>query len=57
MTASRYTWSEAVKVRDAIRLVEAAGWRLVPGEDKGSHRKFRHPERRGIVIIPGHPNE
>ena len=39
------------KVRDAIRVVEADGWRLV--RTRGSHRHFRHPHKRGIVTIAG----
>jgi predicted RNA binding protein YcfA (HicA-like mRNA interferase family) len=39
------------KVRDARRLIEEAGWRLV--RTRGSHRHFRHPSRPGTVTIPG----
>ena len=44
-----------MKVREAIRLIEAEGWYLVP--TKGSHRQFRHPTRLGLVTVPGHPND
>ncbi|HLZ69895.1 MAG TPA: type II toxin-antitoxin system HicA family toxin [Dehalococcoidia bacterium] len=40
-----------------IKLLEAGGWRQVHGQGKGSHRKFRHPDRPGMVIVPGHPND
>jgi predicted RNA binding protein YcfA (HicA-like mRNA interferase family) len=40
-----------VKVRDAIRAVEADGWVRVPA--KGSHRQYKHPTKRGRVTIPG----
>lgn len=40
------------KVRDAIRMVERDGWRLV--RTRGSHRQFHHPEKPGTVTIPGH---
>ena len=43
------------KVRDAIRLVERDGWRQA--RMKGSHRQFKHPEKRGTVTIAGHPGE
>ena len=39
------------KVRDAIRLVERDGWRLV--RTRGSHRMYKHPERPGTVTIAG----
>ena len=42
------------KVRDIIAQVEADGWILQ--RISGSHRIFRHPGKRGIVVIPGHPN-
>ena len=41
------------KVRDAIRLIERDGWRLV--RTRGSHRVFKHPDKRGIVVIAGKP--
>ena len=42
------------KVRDAIRLVEADGWRRV--RTRGSHRQYRHPTQRGTVTIAGNEN-
>jgi len=44
-----------MKVRQAIRLVESAGWVLV--RQSGSHRQFRHPRRRGTVTIAGHERD
>jgi predicted RNA binding protein YcfA (HicA-like mRNA interferase family) len=44
-----------MKVREAIRLVEEDGWRLV--ETKGSHRQFKHPWKLGRVTIAGHLSE
>ena len=41
------------KVRDAILLIERDGWRLV--RPRGSHRVFKHPDKRGIVVIAGNP--
>ena len=43
------------KVRDAIKLIEAAGWREVP--TKGSHRQFKHPAKTGRVTVAGHPSD
>ncbi len=42
------------KVRDAIRLVEADGWRRV--RTRGSHRQYKHPFKRGTVTIAGNEN-
>ena len=36
------------KVREAIKLIEADGWRKVT--TKGSHRQFKHPMQTGRVI-------
>jgi predicted RNA binding protein YcfA (HicA-like mRNA interferase family) len=44
-----------MKVRDVIRLVEADGWRHV--RTRGSHRQFNHVSKRGVVTIPGTPND
>jgi predicted RNA binding protein YcfA (HicA-like mRNA interferase family) len=43
-----------VKVRQAIRLIEDDGWRLI--RIRGSHRQFRHPEKQGLVTIAGKPS-
>jgi predicted RNA binding protein YcfA (HicA-like mRNA interferase family) len=40
-----------VKVREAIKLIEGDGWRLV--RTKGSHRQFRHAVKPGTVTIAG----
>ncbi len=39
------------KVRDAIRMLEVDGWRLV--RVTGSHRQYRHPEKAGTVTVAG----
>jgi predicted RNA binding protein YcfA (HicA-like mRNA interferase family) len=41
------------KVRDAVKLIEADGWRVVT--TKGSHRQFKHQTKSGRVTIAGHP--
>jgi predicted RNA binding protein YcfA (HicA-like mRNA interferase family) len=41
-----------LKVRDAIKLVENDGWRLVNQE--GSHRQYKHLTKKGRVTIAGH---
>jgi predicted RNA binding protein YcfA (HicA-like mRNA interferase family) len=44
-----------MKVRDAIKLVETDGWRVM--RIRGSHRHYHHPLKPGIVTIAGHPSE
>ena len=39
------------KVRDAIRLIERDGWRLV--RIRGSHRQYRHPDKAGTGTVAG----
>ncbi|MEH1792309.1 type II toxin-antitoxin system HicA family toxin [Nostoc sp.] len=43
--------SSNMKVRDVIKRVEADGWYL--DRTKGSHRQFKHPEKPGLVTVPG----
>jgi predicted RNA binding protein YcfA (HicA-like mRNA interferase family) len=43
------------KVREIIKMVEAAGWEYIGS--KGSHRQFKHPDKPGKVTIAGHPND
>jgi predicted RNA binding protein YcfA (HicA-like mRNA interferase family) len=40
----------ALKYRDVVRLLEQDGW--VVASQKGSHRKYKHPEKKGRVIVP-----
>ena len=40
------------KIRQLVSDLENAGFVLVTG-GKGSHRKFRHPQLKGSVIISG----
>ena len=40
-----------MKVRDLIRLLESNGWRLKTM--RGSHRQFKHPDKRMVVTVPG----
>jgi predicted RNA binding protein YcfA (HicA-like mRNA interferase family) len=44
-----------VKVRDAIRRLEADGWYLV--RTRGSHRQYKHPTKQGLVTVPGKPGD
>ncbi|HEX7345124.1 MAG TPA: type II toxin-antitoxin system HicA family toxin [bacterium] len=40
-----------MKVREAIRMIEADGWYRVAA--KGGHRQFKHPVERGRITIAG----
>ena len=44
-----------VKVREAVKRIEEAGWEL--SRTRGSHRQYRHPERPGLVTIAGKPSD
>lgn len=43
-----------MKVRDAIKLIEAEGWYYL--KTRGSHRQYKHPSRPGRVTIAGKPS-
>ncbi len=36
-------------------MLEADGWYQV--RVRGSHRQFKHPTKRGLVTVPGHPSD
>jgi len=44
-----------MKVRKAIKMIEADGWYLVA--TRGSHRQYKHPFKKGRVTIAGKPND
>ena len=44
-----------MKIREAIKLIEKDGWYL--DRIKGSHRQYKHPFKKGLVTISGHPND
>jgi predicted RNA binding protein YcfA (HicA-like mRNA interferase family) len=44
-----------MKVREAIRMVQADGWALVT--QKGSHRQFKHSKKPGRVTIAGNAGD
>jgi len=45
----------SMKVRELIRLLQNDGWYLV--RTRGSHRQYKHAEKRGRVTVPGHLND
>ncbi|MEE8057233.1 MAG: type II toxin-antitoxin system HicA family toxin [Pseudomonadales bacterium] len=40
-----------MRVKEAIRLVEGDGWYLA--RTRGSHRQYKHPQKKGLVTVPG----
>lgn len=40
-----------MKVRAMIKTLELDGWYLV--RTRGSHRQYKHPEKLGLVTVPG----
>jgi predicted RNA binding protein YcfA (HicA-like mRNA interferase family) len=44
-----------MKVREVIRMIEKDGWFFIA--QKGSHRQYKHPVKKGRVTVAGHPNE
>ena len=46
-------FNRRMKSREIIKKLQAAGW--VEVRQTGSHKQFRHPDRKGTVTVP-HPN-
>jgi len=44
-----------MKVRDVIKMLRKDGWEHV--RTRGSHRQFKHPEKPGLVTVPGKPGD
>lgn len=44
-----------MKVREVIKVIQQDGWFQV--RQRGSHRKFHHPVKRGTVTIAGQSGE
>lgn len=40
-----------MKVKDLIRMLERDGYKQI--RMKGSHRQYRHPDKKGIVTVAG----
>jgi predicted RNA binding protein YcfA (HicA-like mRNA interferase family) len=45
------TW----KVKEIIKYIEADGWYFYG--QKGSHRQFKHPTKKGRTTVPGKLSE
>jgi predicted RNA binding protein YcfA (HicA-like mRNA interferase family) len=48
-----WKWEKSMKVRDIIKRIEEDGWYLI--RIRGDHRHYKHPTKKGIVTISGHP--
>ena len=44
-----------MKVRDMLKKLSDDGWVLA--RTKGSHRQYRHPIKKGLVTVAGHPGD
>ena len=44
-----------MRVREAIRIVEEDGWRIIA--IRGSHRQYKHSQKPGRVTIAGKPSD
>lgn len=43
------------KTREIIAMLEKDGWYF--HRQKGSHRQFKHPSKKGLVTVNGKPNQ
>ncbi len=41
-----------MKVKEIIDIIEKDGWYLA--RQKGSHKQYKHPTKKGLVTIAGH---
>jgi predicted RNA binding protein YcfA (HicA-like mRNA interferase family) len=44
-----------MKVGELLRKLHDAGWVLV--RVRGDHRQYKHPDRPGLVTVPGKPSD
>lgn len=44
-----------MKVRDMLKKLSDDGWVLA--RTKGSHRQNKHPIKKGLVTVAGHPGD
>lgn len=43
------------KVSDVLRILKEDGWYMI--DQKGSHRQFKHPTKKGKVTVNGKPSD
>jgi len=44
-----------MKVRDFIQRIKSDGWYL--DRQRGSHRQYKHPTKKGVVTVAGKPSD
>lgn len=44
-----------LKLADVLKLLQKDGWSLY--KQKGSHRQFKHPTKKGRVTLNGKPSD
>jgi len=44
-----------MKAKEVIKLIQKDGWFFE--RQAGSHKIFKHPTKRGIVVVPEHGKE
>jgi len=44
-----------MKIRDVLKRLQEDGWYVV--RQRGSHRILKHPVKKGIVVVAGHPSK
>ena len=44
-----------MKVRHVLKRLREDGW--IVARQPGSHRVLRHPVKKGIVVVAGHPSK
>ncbi|MEO8720225.1 MAG: type II toxin-antitoxin system HicA family toxin [Ginsengibacter sp.] len=44
-----------MKAKEVIKLIQKDGWFFE--RQTGSHKIFKHPTKRGIVVVPEHGKE
>ena len=44
-----------MKVRQIIKIIEKDGWILI--RTKGSHRQYKHNNKKGLVTVAGNMNK
>jgi predicted RNA binding protein YcfA (HicA-like mRNA interferase family) len=50
-----YSMKRVYSVSEILQILKEDGWILV--RQKGSHRHLKHPLKKGIVTVPGHPGD
>lgn len=50
-----YQIMKRLKVRDVLKMLEEDGWCHIT--TKGSHRQFKHPQKKGRVTVNGKLSE